>query len=230
MLSNVQSRAAIVSKVVSSLSFRYQQQDLASVSTLLKDPFFLDCVQHRPLHLTKLLGMSTYSCEDALYQVYGLEWDKVEQSVRLYRGRQPILVDTPDDVLGTVYCTMADRARTHYPACEGLRSSIDTGFAWTFSVPDVYTVFDRAGFEATVGQYLDQHHPTEYHHYLAAMAQLEGVPPPMECPAIDKPLCGKAYDALAKLLLLFRKMNRLPPIVAKENLELRERCSLMDLN
>lgn len=62
------------------------------------------------------------------------------------------------------------------------------------------------------------------------MVQLEGVPPPMECPAIDKPLWGKAYDALAKLLLLFRKMNRLPPIVAKENLELRERCSLMDLN
>lgn len=63
------------------------------------------------------------------------------ESVRLYRGRQLIL-DTPDDVLGTVYCTMADRARTHYPACEGLRSSIATGFARTFSVPDVFTFFD----------------------------------------------------------------------------------------
>lgn len=70
--------------------------------------------------------MSRYSAEDALAEVYDAELCSSDGEVRLYVGRNVVLT-TPDDVLGTVLATVAEKARDHYPGCRGLDSDLAAG-------------------------------------------------------------------------------------------------------
>lgn len=154
--------------------------------------------------------MSRYSAEDALAEVYDAELCSSDGEVRLYVGRNVVLT-TPDDVLGTVLATVAEKARDHYPGCRGLDSDLAAGGGDIDTVL-VHRTFNSTAFATHVAPYIEHNYPNDYHNYTAAMVKVEGLPLPEECLPIDRPAWGLYYTQLGRLFLILRKMKRLPPI------------------
>lgn len=126
MLSTSQIRRSKLESIIHRLSFRHSQEELAGISSLLKDPFFFELFNLRSFEFKKITGMSRYSAEDALAEVYDAELSSSDGEVKLYVHRRVALA-TPDDVLGTVLATLAERIRDHYAGCTGLVSDLASG-------------------------------------------------------------------------------------------------------
>lgn len=105
--------------------------------------------------------MSVYSVEDALYQVYGVEWRAESGRCSLVSGGHTY-ISGPDDCLATVLAVLSQRCQQRYPTCAGLSSYSASGYGWSLELDAVYAVFNRESFEANTGAYLDNHYGTEY--------------------------------------------------------------------
>lgn len=211
MLSSAQLRRAKIEDIVHRLSFKHSQEKLAGVAPLLKDPFFLELFSSKSFEFKRVTGMSRYTAEDALSEVFDAEFAVEDGALKFYVGRKLVL-DTPEDILGTVSATMASRAREHYEICRGLDSDLASGSTGCLDTIAIHRVFDEPNFTKYAAPFYEYNHPTEFHNYLEALGNLEGVPPPGECSPIQRPLWGKYYTRLAQLYLILRKANRLPPI------------------
>lgn len=158
MLSVIQARTTAVSRTLLQLSFKYDQTAITTLVPLLQNPFLLDSVAAKPLRLQKLLGMSTYSVEDALIQCYGVEWVGEAGYARLVGPGGDVILSTPDDCLGTVLATLSQRCQTRYPPCSGLDCYTASGFGWSLDLDalDAFTNLGKIHIEKTKEYKLDQ--------------------------------------------------------------------------
>lgn len=155
-------------------------------------------VQNKKYYLQKLLGMSVYSVEDALYQVYGVEWRAESGRCSLVSGRH-FYISGPDDCLAMVLAVLSQRCQQRYPACAGLSCYSASGYGWSLDLDAIYGVFNRESFEANTGA---------YNHYKNTLDAVKNLPPPSQCPVMQRPLWGKFYTALAHIFKIFKDMNR----------------------
>lgn len=227
MLTLVQARATAVEKTLLQLSYKYSQETVTSLAPLLQNPFFLEVVANKPLHLQRLLGMSKFTVEDALLQVYGVEILHSNGECHIADRRGQRLLTARDDCLATVLAVLSQRCQTRYPACCGLDCYSSNGFGWSLDMADIYSKFDQEFFDERVAPYLADHHAADYNHYTETLAAVKSLPPPTQCRPEQRPLWGKFYTALSRIFTIFRGMKRPPPVVVFN--EEAERVSLIDV-